>query len=304
MKGDFTSPMLAWPRLERYARRVELPRSSLQLFLFDTGPSPEPAVLLLHGLGDEADTWRHLVDPLSTNWRVIAPDLPGFGRSERPEAGYTIPFLCGVLLELLDVMEIPRVTLVGNSPGAVISQAIALSHPGRVDGLVLIDGMLLARAQKLSLQNLLFLLPRIGEWLYTRLRNDQQAAYVSLDPYYFDLAGLPKTERDFLFTRVNQRVWSDGQRRAYFSVLRQMTSYVAKQQRGLEDKLAQMEVPTLVAWGEQDQMVPLENAYALVEIQDTARLVVFPDTGHLPQQERPQERLEAFMADERPDIRR
>lgn len=297
--SNYLSPMQTWPGLEKYTRSVDLPTSGLRLFLYEAGSPESPVVLLLHGLGDEADTWRHLIEPLAANCRVIAPDLPGFARSDKPQIDYTIRFLCEIVLELLDTLAIPAATWIGHSLGAILSQTIALEHPERVDSLVLIDGTLLARAQKLSLQTLLFLVPGVGEWLYNRLRKNPQAAYNTLYPYYYDLDGLPQADRDFLFQRVNQRVWSDDQRRAYFSTLRNMASYATKAQKGLDDRLAQMKIPTLVVWGENDRLFPVENARGLAEIQPTARLVILPQAGHNLQQERPQEFIQALRDDDR-----
>lgn len=301
--SNYLSPMQPWSSLEKYARKVDLPASGLKLFLYEAGSAESPVVLLLHGGGDDADTWRHLIEALASNCRVIAPDLPGFARSDKPQVDYSIHFLSEILLEFLETLAIPAATWIGHSLGAIISQTIALEHPERVDDLVLIDGTLLARAQKLNIHTLLFLVPGVGEWLYNRLRKDPQAAYDTLYPYYHDLDGLPQADRDFLFQRVNQRVWSDDQRQAYFSTLRNMVSYVTKSQKGLEDRLAQMKIPTLVVWGENDRLFPVENARALAEIQPTARLVILPQAGHNLQQECPQELIKAILGDDRLRIR-
>jgi pimeloyl-ACP methyl ester carboxylesterase len=97
---------------------------------------------------------------------------------------------------------------------------------------------------------------------------------------------LPQDERDFLFTRVNQRVWSDDQRRAYFSTLRNTVAAVPRLQKDLAGRLAQVQVPTLVLWGEKDQINAPENGSALVQAQPNARLVVIHQAGHMPHQER------------------
>ncbi len=97
---DFSQPMEPYPGLEQCAQIIDLPRNRLRLFYYAAGVPWQPAALLLHGLGDEADTWRFLIEPLSQRWRVIAPDLPGFGRSEKPQRAYTLEFLQGCLFEL------------------------------------------------------------------------------------------------------------------------------------------------------------------------------------------------------------
>jgi len=299
MSNEFLSPMQPWPGLEKYARTVTLPESNLSLFLYEAGEFSSSNVILLHGLGDEADTWRYLIEPLAIDYHVIAPDLPGFGRSGSPPVEFTMPFLCNVILELFDLLSIPKAILIGNSLGAVIAQTLALNHPERLKGLILIDGTLLAKGQKLGLHSLLFLLPGLGKWMYNRLRKDPQAAYDTLRPYYYDLDRFPQVERDFLYLRVNQRVWSDSQRDAYLSVLRNMTSFVMRQQRGISDRLAQLTTPSLIIWGEEDQLFPVETARILTKYQSGARLVTLAQTGHLPHQERPDKVIEAILSDER-----
>jgi pimeloyl-ACP methyl ester carboxylesterase len=288
-------PMQPYPGLEQYAQTVELPRNGLRLFHFAAGVPWQPAALLLHGLGDEADTWRCLIEPLSQRWRVIAPDLPGFGRSEKPQRAYTLDFLRSCLFELLEVLSIRQVFLVGHSLGAMLAHGMALDQPELVSGLVLLDGALLTRAQRLSPQLLLSMVPRLGEWFYTRLRQDPQAAYETLRLYYADMDKLPQAERDFLFYRVNQRVWSDDQRLAYFSTLRNMAGSVSRLQKGLSARLAQLHTPTVILWGEKDRLNPPKNGTALAHIQPDARLVLIPEAGHMPHQEQPEAVLDEIL---------
>ena len=291
----YRGPMEAYPGLEGFSQTIDLPGNKLRLFFYDSGGSREPAVLLIHGLGDEADTWRHLIEPLSSRWRVIAPDLPGFGRSEKPVRAYTLEFLQSCLFELLERLSIQQVILVGHSMGGMLAQSMALEQPGMVKGLVLIDGGLLVQTQRLNPQLLISLIPGIGEWHYTKLRKDPQAAYATLSAYYDDIKKLPQNERDFLYKRVNQRVWSDDQRRAYFSTLRSMAASVPRMQKGLREQLAGLKTATLILWGEKDLINPLENGDVLVHAQPSAQLEIIPEAGHMPHQEQWKEVSEAIQ---------
>ena len=288
--------MQPWPALAQYARSICLPGSGLTLHLYEAGATDAPPMFLIHGLADEADTWRHLVQPLSTRYRVTVPDLPGFGRSDKPDRPYTVPFFRDVLLELLDALGVQCAILVGHSLGAVIIHALALSHGERVDRLVLLGGSLVARSQRVDLATMLFLIPGLGEWLYNHLRKDPQAAYRTLEPYYSRLDRLPEADREFLFQRVNERVWSDGQRRAFLSAFRNLARWIRGQQRDLPSKLAALDVPILALWGEADRIMPVENGHALVELQPTAQLVVVPGAGHNIHQEYPEIVVEALLA--------
>lgn len=293
---DYRQPMQPYQGLESYARTIDLPGNGLRLFYYEAGAPEQPAALLLHGLGDEADTWRHLIEPLSHRWRVIAPDLPGFGRSEKPKRAYTLDFLRGCLFELLERLSIREVFLVGHSLGAMLAHGMLLEQPERASGLVLVDGALLTRPQRLNPQLLLFMTPLLGEWLYTRLRRDPQAAYATLRAYYAGMDKLSQAERDFLFYRVNQRVWSDGQRRAYFSTLRNMAASISRMQKKLPARLAELHTPTLILWGEKDQINPPENGADLMRIQPDSKLVLIPEAGHMPHQEQAQAIMQAILS--------
>jgi pimeloyl-ACP methyl ester carboxylesterase len=161
--------MKPWPALNDYGRTISLSESGVDLFLFDAGYPDRPVILLVHGLGDEADTWRHLIPFFAPSHRVLAPDLPGFGRSGKLRRRLSPPFLASVLLELLDALEISQALLVGNSLGGLLCQHIALSQPERASGLVLLSGSMVATRQSLNMTMLLFMIPGIGEWMYTRL---------------------------------------------------------------------------------------------------------------------------------------
>ena len=292
----YARPMQPWPGLESYGRTICLPKNGVKIHVYDVGAGAATPMILVHGLGDEADTWRHLIAPLSAHRRVVALDLPGFGRSDPPARPCTIPFFQDVVIELLDSLTVQRAILIGHSLGAVIAHSIGLYHPERVERLILLDGSLVARSQKMDLATLLFLIPGLGEWLYTRLRRDPQAAYQTLAPYFSRLNELPEADRAFLFQRVNERVWSDGQRRAFFSAFRNLARWLPGQQRDMSSRLSRLDVPTLGVWGEADRINSVENGRALVEYQPTARLVVVPDTGHNVHQENAQAVLKAIYA--------
>ncbi len=290
--------MQPWPAFEFYARRVLLTSSQITLFLYDSGIMDDgpaaPPILLIHGLGDEADTWRYILPALAADRRVIAVDLPGFGRSDKPKRQYTINFYQSVMLELLDTLTIAPAILVGHSLGAVIAQSIALNHPDRVEQLILVGGTLVAGARKSSMGMRLMMTPGVGEFLYNRLRKDPEAAYRSLAPFYRDLDSLPQSEQDFLYQRVNERVWDDNQRYAFFSILRNLARWVPRQQQSLPAQLAATTVPTIAIWGAEDHMNDAQNGRKLTELQPNAELTIIPDAGHNVHQEEPGAVLDAI----------
>lgn len=293
VRSERAVPMPPWPALEPFARTVRLAVGGEELFLFDTGTAGRKApAILIHGLGDEADSWRHLIPLLAPDRRVLAPDLPGFGRS--PGHGrISLKRHVAAIIGLLE--ETPSAVLVGSSMGAAVAELVAFAAPGRVAGLVLLDGGLPSTGS-LSPALIRMLTPILGERTYRAFRRDHEAAYRSLAPYYADLAALGEEERTFLRDRVIARVESETQLRAYFASMRSFVATAATGRGRFATSLAAYGGPILLGWGELDQIMPLDGAQTLRAARPDAKLVVFAGAGHLPHQEAPAAVAEAITA--------
>jgi pimeloyl-ACP methyl ester carboxylesterase len=283
----YREPMQPWPDLVPFVKNITLEKMRLEIFIYQAGEINNPPIIMIHGLGDEADTWRYVIGPLSQNYHVIALDLPGFGRSAKPKRDYTPKFLIDTILEVMSLMDIDQAILMGSSLGAMLSHAIAIKHPEKALGLILVGGTLLQNQSMKDKSLRLMSIPFVGEWLYTRLRKDPHAAFQSLANVYHRLDGLPQKDHDFLFTRVNRRVWSDDQRRAYFSTLRNLTPWIRTIQDQLPTMLSALNVPTLIIRGEFDTLFPSENARGVAQVQPSTTLITLEKSGHLPHQENP-----------------
>lgn len=286
--------MTPHPALQPYARGVEV--GGRHLFFYDAGAGERNPLVLVHGLGDEADTWRRLLPALARRRRVLALDLPGFGRSAGPRRAYTSAFFARTIADFMAALGVGRATLVGHSMGAAVAQRLAIARPELVERLVLIGGGLPARRRLPPGQLWLFLAPGLGEAIYTGLRRSQDGAYATLRPYYHDLDALPDEERAFLRERVWARVWSGGQRQAFLSALRWLSIETATRADTFRERMARMRTPTLVLWGEQDLIVPRAAGEGLAGLLPCARLQVVAGSGHLPHQERP-EIVEQLLAE-------
>jgi pimeloyl-ACP methyl ester carboxylesterase len=97
-----------------------------------------PVLVLLHGIGRTLEDWSENMLALGESHRVFAPDFPGCGFSDKPVLPYTIPFLAGFVRDFLRVLNLERVTLVGNSMGGGISLEFSAQFPGLLEGLVLV----------------------------------------------------------------------------------------------------------------------------------------------------------------------
>jgi pimeloyl-ACP methyl ester carboxylesterase len=298
------------------AKLLEL-RGGETLFYYASGNGPargpgakKPLVVLIHGLGDEADSWRGLIPLLGERCRVLAPDLPGFGRSAAP-GKISVKRHIRAIIRLLEEegagRENPAI-LAGNSMGALIAEGAALSRPELAKALILIDGCFPLAAK--PDRGLLFLcLPFLGKRWYRRFREDHDAAYRSLFPYYADFEAMGEADRRFLRERVIERVESAAQERAYFASLRSMVRVSLATGRRFLKKLdlflrgsagsaraaGDISKRLLMIWGEKDIVMPQASAKLLREAFPEAAFAVIGGAGHLPHQEKPGETAAAIL---------
>lgn len=295
-RSDDSTKMPAWPGLTAFARTIASPTTGGALFAYDSGTSIKATpVILIHGLGDEADSWRHIFPLIAQNRRVIALDLPGFGRSGIQRRA-TMKLHAKAVSTLL--RDTGPAILVGSSMGGAIAELAAFQERDMVKGLVFIDGGL-PSAGGFSTALLASLIPGVGERGYRAWRVDPEGAYGSLAPYYGDLAALPESDRAFLRERVIARVESESQLRAYFSSFRSFIAQAAFRARFFRDRLAKHDIPLLVIWGELDRILPLPSREPLLAIRADATAVTISGAGHLPHQEKPAEvvaAIESFIA--------
>lgn len=263
--------------LEPYSRNLK------GIFFFDSGLSTEkPTMVLVHGNGDEADTWRHVFAKLSTSFRVLALDLPGFGRSEAGQDG-SLESLTASLSRFLDDLELSKVHLVGSSMGAIICALYTSQNTNRVSSLTLVGGASLNLREIEPNSGIKSLLEHgVGEGYYNGLRSlGQDATFGTLEPYYGNLQAMPTSDLEFLGERVWARVWSDSQRDAFLAALRSLFDPSLKAISGLEN------LPLQLIWGAQDNIVPIRAALEMQKTYPQAKLEVIENAGHLPHQEQP-----------------
>lgn len=258
----------------------------LRLRLRDTGPRGAPALILLHGFGSSLDTWEPWAKALSPKYRVIRIDLPGFGLTgPDPTGDYSDARTLAILSALLDQLALPKATLIGNSLGGRFAWEFAARYPQRVDKLVLISpdgfaspGFEYGKAPEVPL--MLEAMPWVGPRTLVR---------ANLAPAWAHPDALP----DAVLTRYRDMLLAPGVRRAILDRTRQTV---------LTDpapRLRSINAPTLLMWGEQDQMIPVSNARDYLRLLPHARLVRLPGMGHVPFEESPAAALpvlEHFLA--------
>ena len=248
-----------------------------------------PPLLLIHGFGGEIWVWEKQVSALSQRYRLYIPDLLGYGYSDRPKVDYTPTLFIDSIRQLMDHLGVHRASLIGNSMGGGIAWAFALSHPERVDKLVLIDSIppdLLPEVRNpsfrwfLAIRNLP-LLPSLAVSLHTRgMLRTTLKEMVHDDRLITDAV----VERQYQIGRIG------GTGRVMTSTARQ----VAEVKRH-EGALAALAKPTLIIWGEQDEVFAVSVGKQLHSLIKTSELLVVKDSGHMPMWERPDETNRAIL---------
>ena len=227
-----------------------------------------PVVILLHGLGGDANNWALTVPALAPRFHVYVPDQIGFGQSDKPYLSYRV----GTLVDFLDgfckKLGITRATLVGNSLGGWTAMAFTLAHPDKVERLVLVDAAGYSAARQ-------------GGPPLTR------EALLMLNP-----ATLEGTKRLFGLIFYNKQMITDQfAEQAFASKMRSNNGYTVDQFIGsilrgedyLDGKLGAIKAPTLVAWGREDALTPLALGESFAKDIAGAQTAFLDKCGHVPQ---------------------
>jgi pimeloyl-ACP methyl ester carboxylesterase len=262
----------------------------VRLRLRDSGPRDAPAVIMLHGFGASLDTWEPWASALSTRYRVIRFDLPGFGLTGAdPTGDYTDAREMKILADLMDQLGIGRASLIGNSLGGRIAWNFAALHPDRVTRLVLVSpdgfaspGFDYDKPPKTPL--MMRLLPYVAP--RGLLKANLAAAYARPE-------ALSKTT----LTRYRDMLLAPGVRPAILARMGQVILHDPA------PTLARIQAPTLLLWGEKDAMIPISNAADYLRDMPKATLVRLPNLGHVPFEEDPVRSVvpvERFLSGETP----
>jgi pimeloyl-ACP methyl ester carboxylesterase len=240
-----------------------------------------PAVMLVHPVGYPAEIFARNIDALAAGFTVVAPDLPGQGFSAAPACWDAAPqeVMAGAVLALADHLGIDRFTVVGSSLGALVAARVALRHPERVDGLVLIGS------------GSVFNEPAGQPEVLGRVFANGSSAYrdPSLETCRARLANtchsLPSAE-DILLTQITAYALP-GALDAYRAIIDGLCATIADPRSSAYAHLAQIRARTLVMVGADDVRTSFAAHAAGAARMPDARIVSYDACGHLPFLERP-----------------
>jgi pimeloyl-ACP methyl ester carboxylesterase len=237
-----------------------------------------PAVVLVHGLGGFAESWRHNIPALARVATVYAIDLPGFGRSSKPPARYRLADAARAVHGFVQAMGLGRVAIVGHSLGAAVGLTYALTHPARVERLALIGALVPGATYRPSLPYRLAATRMLGELL----------ALCGCAPVY--RAALARCfhapvaeEVDYLVREGYDARTCPEAKAAYLATLRDLRRDVVDHAADYRRALATLDPPVLFIHGQQDRVIAPGHCGEAVEALPRARVRWIDACGHFPQ---------------------
>jgi pimeloyl-ACP methyl ester carboxylesterase len=223
------------------------------------GPSDGPVAVLVHGLGARSEDWANLAPYLArAGYRVYLPDLPGYGRSDKPaDFSYSVTDESKIVVGFLDALGLKQVDLGGWSMGGWIAQLVAIGHPERVRRLILFD------SAGLSVKL---------DW-NTRLFTPVSAA--EIDELDVLLMPNPPHVPDY----VAKDILRTSREHAW--IIRRALDTMLSGHEATDNLLPNLKMPVLLVWGQVDHITPLSEGEKMHQLIPGSQMNIVPGCGHL-----------------------
>jgi pimeloyl-ACP methyl ester carboxylesterase len=245
----------------------------------DIGEGELEPIVFVHGLGGQWQNWLENIPRAALERRVIAVDLPGFGRTPMPRERVTISGFGRCVDALCENLSLGRVDMVGNSMGGYVAAEVAIQFPERIDQLILVSAAGITSAD--IARRPIYTAGRIATAMvsYGAARHRQIASRPKSRHMALALvARYPSLLRaDLAFEGFFKGAGKPG----FDDALRACLEY------DFRDRLPEIRQPTLIVWGEKDSIIPVKDAAEFERLIPDSRKVVMRDTGHIPMAERP-----------------
>ncbi|CAN5865794.1 alpha/beta fold hydrolase [soil metagenome] len=229
----------------------------------EAGDAAKPTVILLHGLGAQAESWQLNIAALSQNYRVIAPDQIGFGKSDKPLLKYRVGTYVDFLDKFMSELKIEKASLVGNSMGGWVAGFFAIKYPLKVEKIVLVDAA--------------GLMPKEIDFdrIYQLNNSTRDEVRGNLKLIFANpaLANNEALVDQFMTQRI---LAGDGY------TINSLIESIKRKEDFLDARLGEIKKPTLIIWGKQDGLIPITDAERFNKGIANSQLVVFDNCGHVP----------------------
>jgi pimeloyl-ACP methyl ester carboxylesterase len=252
-----------------------------------------PVVLLIHGITSDSSNWRLVIPALARRFTVIAPDLIGHGRSDKPKGDYSLGSHASCLRDLLVALGHTRATIVGHSLGGGIAMQLFYQHPERCERLVLVDSGGLGRDVSLLLRAAT--LPG-AEVVIPVLAASRVLSVARFAGGVLGQLGL-HARTDLAEMGHGHATLSDGQTRsAFVHTLRAVVEPGGQRVDATNRLYLVQNVPLLLIWGEHDSLIPVSHGHRTHAQVPGSRLEIFPESGHFPQLDEPERLVEVLTS--------
>jgi pimeloyl-ACP methyl ester carboxylesterase len=240
-----------------------------------------PAILLIHGIGDNSTTWTAVQAKLAQRFTVIAPDLLGHGKSDKPRADYSVAAYANGMRDLLSVLDIERVTVVGHSLGGGVAMQFAYQFPQLVDRLILIGAGGVTKDVNVALR--VASLP-LGSEALAVLRLPMVLPAVQLvgrlGGALFGRTGVGRDIPNML--RILADLPEPTASSAFARTLRAVVDWRGQVVTMLDRCYLTESVPVQLIWGSQDSVIPVSHGRMAHAAMPGSRLEIFDGSGHFP----------------------
>ena len=233
----------------------------------EAGDASKPTVILLHGLGAQAESWQFNIQALAAQFHVIAPDQVGFGKSDKPFLKYRVGTFADFLDKFMSELKIEKAHLVGNSMGGWVAGLMAIKYPNRVEKIVFADAAGLAP----------------GEINFNRIYQLNNSTRDEIRANLKLIFATPAFQNNEALVDqfMTQRVMvNDGY------TINSLIESIKRREDFLDSRLGEIKKPSLIIWGKQDGLIPVADAEKFNKAIANSELVVFDGAGHVPQAEK------------------
>ncbi len=242
-----------------------------------------PAILLVHGIAGSSRTWEQVLPLLAHRYTVVAPDLVGHGDSAKPPGDYSLGAHASSLRDLLSVLGIERATIVGQSFGGGVAMQFSYQFPEKCDRLVLVGSGGLGREvswvlRLLTLPGFEYALPVLFPSFVRNLGNDLMQ--------FFHRAGF-RHARALEGWRAYASLTESENRMAFVRTLRSVVDPGGQSVNAMDRIYLAARIPTLIVWGDRDNIIPVSHAHAAHEAVAGSRLEIMEGAGHFCHVEEP-----------------
>ncbi len=253
-----------------------------------------PLIVLIHGITSNSRTWHETMARLWDDHELLAPDLLGHGTSAKPRGDYSLGAYASGVRDLMLALDLPRATIVGHSLGGGIAMQFAYQFPELVERLVLVDSGGLGREVSLWLRAAT--LP--GAELVIPLLSQRASMFAArVAGGVLGTFGTRRSSADVRGLAEGFASLRDAQaRRAFLQTARSVIDPTGQRVDARDRLYLSAQVPTLIAWGAEDPIIPLAHGERAHGLMPGSRLEVMKDAGHFPFNDDP-DRFAALLRD-------